>query len=668
MHLPFTLTHKLGLGLALLTTLAASVPGHSQPGLPNDAAVEAVYTLDQLPLMGGPHVVRALVRNVGSSIIPAGQQLTLEVAGVTSFTTTATMGSLPASASVVVSFPAFVPAAAGPQSLLVTLGNDDDTSNNTVIVSQEVTAATASYITPGVGNSSLGFQGGTSAFVAKFEADGPHDVVAVRAFIADVNSIGQTVFAVVADPTTGNLLGRTPDYVVTSADVGTVHTFALSPAVPVPGGSYLAGMAQVTNPGRNFFPMGTQTERPTRPDTFFGLGITVPNQPYDLGQFNYGKLMLETVLVAPATCPSPRNLSVSTTQNTATITFTGPPNATGYELVYGPAGFNPASSGTTLAAQTSPLTVTGLAPTTSYDFYLRAICSPTDQSTLVGPLNAATLCVPPIITALPYAQDFNTLSVGQGLPCGVQVRDANGDANTWRARATVNTQANPNLPIGRGGSGNAMVYFYNTNDNTVGADDWFFLPALRLTGGQAYALSFYYRSAGAAYPEGLEVSYGNAAIPAAQTNRLFTNLSVGNPAYVLASGNTAPRVSLLTPASTGTYYIGFHAVSAADQYYLAVDDVDLALVLGTSKALAQAVSVFPNPSPSGRFSLQVQGADAPGALSVEVTNVLGQVVYAGSARDNFTSEVDLSGQAAGLYTLKVKAGEQYITRQLSIVH
>jgi hypothetical protein len=39
----------------------------------------------------------------------------------------------------------------------------------------------------------------------------------------------------------------------------------------------------------------------------------------------------------------------------------------------------------------------------------------------------------------------------------------------------------------------------------------------------------------------------------------------------------------------------------------------------------------------------------------------------GTARDNFTNRLDLSTLATGLYHLKVRAGDDYMLRQISIV-
>jgi|GEM_PF-6670769 len=129
---------------------------------------------------------------------------------------------------------------------------------------------------------------------------------------------------------------------------------------------------------------------------------------------------------------------------------------------------------------------------------------------------------------------------------------------------------------------------------------------------------------------------------------------------------------------TGTFYT-LNSISAAGQGFL--NDISTSLGLrflveaggyGTVLAaaaptLTQALTVFPNPSATGQFSLAIQGAAAPDGLAVSVINQLGQVVYTGTARDNYTTKLDLSSLAAGLYHLQVRHGAETMTRQLAIV-
>ncbi|RZJ93260.1 MAG: T9SS type A sorting domain-containing protein [Hymenobacter sp.] len=95
-------------------------------------------------------------------------------------------------------------------------------------------------------------------------------------------------------------------------------------------------------------------------------------------------------------------------------------------------------------------------------------------------------------------------------------------------------------------------------------------------------------------------------------------------------------------------------------------EATLSVTLATSKELQRAITLYPNPSESGIINLSVQGANASGALGVEVTNQLGQRVYTGSARDNNTTKLDLSNLAAGIYHLQVRNGEEYTSSKISL--
>jgi hypothetical protein len=595
------------------------------------------------------------------------------------------VGSLAPGATSVVVFTGVAVPNQGTNTLTLTtsVANDGNPTNDATTMVMITDPTTTSFITPNEPSpSAFGTANGNEAyFAAKINFVTPRDITAVNAYIGDAEpnpptitqktTVGETLYAVVLDATTGALLGRSPNHVVTATEVETVYSFQMSAPVTVPAGDVLIGMVQIapaSNGTVRFFPMGVQAENPTRPNTFYSGVITsgVPSAPALslTGANAVYKYMLEAVTTTPATCPTPNGITFTATPTSATFTFNGPTNATGYQLVYGPTGFNPATAGTTSPTfTTSPYTLPGLTGATCYDVYMRAVCSPTDQSALAGPIAVCTPCTPPIITTYPYTQDFNTITAGQQLPCGITVTDSNNDDFTWEARTTIPTAANPNLPIGNGGSGNAMVYFYNSTNNTVAADDWFFTPALRMTQGRAYRVSFVQRASGNVnYPEGLEVKYGTAATPTGQTTTIYTNSNITNVAYAAATG-----VTDIVPATTGTYFIGFHATSPADQFFLAVDDVVVTEVLASSAALTRALSVYPNPSASGQFNLEVRNANAAQGLSVEVTNMLGQNVYTGKAKDNFTNSLNLTSLASGIYTLKVKNGTEYSVQQISIV-
>jgi hypothetical protein len=89
-----------------------------------------------------------------------------------------------------------------------------------------------------------------------------------------------------------------------------------------------------------------------------------------------------------AACTTPSNLLAtrSTTNSAeATLSWTAGGGENSWQIQYGIAGFT-IGNGTTVNSATTTKTITGL-QTTSYDFYVRAVCSTTQNSTWLGPIN-----------------------------------------------------------------------------------------------------------------------------------------------------------------------------------------------------------------------------------------------------------------------------------------
>ncbi|QJX47243.1 T9SS type A sorting domain-containing protein [Hymenobacter taeanensis] len=636
----------------------------------NDASVSAVYSLGKLPIpFGTPHVVRAFLRNLGTNAL-ASVTVTLTVSGANSFTNTKVV-ALPVGAAGTLSFDGFTPTVAGTNTITVSVADDDDNSNNTATYTQQVNSTTYAVADPtstaaigGIGlTANSGANAGTGILAVRYTASSARTVTSVTARIEDTRTIGRTLYATVLDAA-GAILGRTDDYVVTAADISTTKTFTFASPVPITSGNFHVGLAQATSPTGTapFFPLGTQAENPTRTGVFFITGLT-GGALTDVSGNNLGRFMLEAVTGPPVTCFAPTAVSVNNqTATSAVVNFTGPANGTGYSIIYGATGFDPngTTGATTVAAPSSPFTLTGLAPSTTYALYIRANCGTTDQSTLTGPIAFTTLCTPPVVSTFPYTESFGTVASGLSYPCGITVADVNSDNNTWRIPSSVG---------GNVTMANAMVYSYNSTDATKGANDWFFTPALSLRAGSRYQLTFKYKTDATNFStaEKLEVKYGAGATPAEQTNLLWKNESITNTTLTTTTGGTgANQVMPITPTADGTVYIGFHAFSAPDQFNLYVDDISInSVVTGLSDALVRAVNVFPNPS-AGMFTVEVRGANAKGAMKVEVTNLLGQRVHTATIRDNAENRVDLSGLANGMYTLKVLSGNDYMIRNIVV--
>ncbi len=93
------------------------------------------------------------------------------------------------------------------------------------------------------------------------------------------------------------------------------------------------------------------------------------------------------------TCVTPTAVAASNvTNSTATISWTENGDATAWTLKYGLAGFDPDNEGTEVACTAATKELTGLDAYTSYDVYVKANCTATDESGWSNVCNFRTVC------------------------------------------------------------------------------------------------------------------------------------------------------------------------------------------------------------------------------------------------------------------------------------
>ena len=352
------------------------------------------------------------------------------------------------------------------------------------------------------------------------------------------------------------------------------------------------------------------------------------------------------------TCLSPINVAANNISATsATITFTAPSAGIGYTIIYGPQYFNPTNSGTSVSTTATNYTITGLTPGNGYDVYVVARCSATDQSFLSNFASFSTPCAatPVVVSTFPYVENFDAIAAGT-LPCNAIVLDANRDGYTWGIEA------------GPGNSPpNSLVYFYNDANTTIGADDWSFTPGLALKAGYTYQLQFSYVAGDAQSTESLEVKYGTAATPTSQTNQLFSSKAISNTAYV---ATTTSQVTAITPTADGIYYIGFHVLSAPDQFALSIDDIRVTenRVLAVRNAVNTIFNAEAAPVPFGETLTLTLNTRQAGPMQLTLRDALGRLLR----RTTTTAAVGTSKLAvpevgqlpAGVYFLNIEQGGQ----------
>ena len=105
-------------------------------------------------------------------------------------------------------------------------------------------------------------------------------------------------------------------------------------------------------------------------------------------------------------CFMPDRLSVIDIQaDEVTISWRENGNATNWEVIYGPVGFNPenSSAGTTINTSDNPLIISSLAENTVADFYVRAVC---DENSHSDWSSSGTFHTPKAVATLPYVCNF----------------------------------------------------------------------------------------------------------------------------------------------------------------------------------------------------------------------------------------------------------------------
>ena len=96
-----------------------------------------------------------------------------------------------------------------------------------------------------------------------------------------------------------------------------------------------------------------------------------------------------------ATCPKPSALTASNIGSaSADISWTAGGTETSWNIEYGTAGFT-LGTGTNINVGSTSNTLTGLNPSTDYQYYVQAVCSATDSSFFRGPFSFSTSFVPP---------------------------------------------------------------------------------------------------------------------------------------------------------------------------------------------------------------------------------------------------------------------------------
>jgi hypothetical protein len=182
----------------------------------------------------------------------------------------------------------------------------------------------------------------------------------------------------------------------------------------------------------------------------------------------------------------------------------------------------------------------------------------------------------PLINSFPWLADFNDYQVHMTsagdfrYPLGWSIENNNSQYYCWDK--LTNNANSPNNAY----SDSVAMHIINFSFSEP-LDDWLFTNPLYLEAGSQYELSFWYKTSefpGDATSEKMEVKWGTDNSSASMfTETLFYNDNITVRDYV-------NYTTIISPETTGEYYVGFHAFSEPMQWILHLDDVQVSMVEG----------------------------------------------------------------------------------------
>lgn len=437
---------------------------------------------------------------------------------------------------------------------------------------------------------------------------------------------------------------------VSNADAGT-HQFRAKVRANFTAGETLQ-FGYLTNPSdaTTFVSLGAiVTNSTTVPQNFVVSPVLAPTGVTTLalrtGTLSYSVLIDDVAYEPIPTCIEPTGLTTTNVTGTSvTLNWTASTSApaNGYEYYVSTSNVAP-TSGTTptgsVGASILSVNVTALTTGTIYYFWVRSVCSGSDSSNWSDSGTFTTACSS---STVPYSQDFETATV-PAIPVCTSIQNA-GTGNNW---TVVN---NP----GYGFASKTLRYVYNT---TNAANAWFYTNAITLTAGTNYTIAYKYGNNSTVYVEKLKVAYGTSPVDTAMTNPL-----ADHPSITGGTTTSTPTQNYVdfTPSVSGDYYFGFNAYSAANQFYLFVDDIAITPALATPDFNSNKFTVYPNPV---KDILNI-GYNKTIA-DVAIYNILGQEVLVKKVNAD-QSQINVANLSKGTYLVKVTA-EDGATKTMKVV-
>lgn len=235
---------------------------------------------------------------------------------------------------------------------------------------------------------------------------------------------------------------------------------------------------------------------------------------------------------------------------TATLSLSGATNSAG--LGYQWQTFNGTAWTNITGATSSTFTSDPLTAATQFRCAITCVASTQTVNSTPLTINVSSFVTPP------YTETFESITQNNDLPNCMTATNVGDKVFTYTNATGSYNQSNHTF----GGSKFASFQY--------GCTDTIFTPALNLTAGQLYRISFWYITDGLGGWNTLGAAYGTAANGAAMTH------IIGTP--IASPGNTTYQqyVDTFTAPTSGIYFVGIFCQANSVPWYLSLDDINIA--------------------------------------------------------------------------------------------
>jgi len=271
----------------------------------DDLTVKQVYALgDASSYFSSPQTISAIIQNSGfhtQTYVP----VILDVFGETPFADTQYISSLAFRENARVTFSAFSPSGSGASVIKVTVGDDDNRSDNAISQQQRTSDLELNYSLQEPATGAIGFLSGVQGvYYAKYPVHGSVLVTSVNVFIADhPAAVGKSVFGMVLNAS-GAVVARSENYIIQESDLNGWHSFSFTTPPVLENTEFYAGFG-MTSSLTEYAALAVQDENPIRPGTYYKSLITGSGlQPMDTLTFT-NRFMLGATLVGTAPFSGP---------------------------------------------------------------------------------------------------------------------------------------------------------------------------------------------------------------------------------------------------------------------------------------------------------------------------------------------------------------------------